>query len=193
MQAIDSFVQRGGTFAATYICGQVDENDLCFLGGFPGPLRGTLGIWCEEVDALYPEDCNSLNWNGKNYAVHDLCELIHAESAQTLGTYGSDFYAGQPALTVNNVGKGKAYFIAARTGADFIKDFYQMLVKESGVKRAFQAELPKGVTAQVRSDGKTDYVFLMNFNPSPVLVNCGEQGEKNLSPFECVILELQKN
>jgi beta-galactosidase len=188
-QAIESFTERGGVFAATYITGQVDENDLCFTGGFPGPLRKTLGIRCEEVDALYPEDRNCLNWNGKSYEVRDLCELIHAEGAQVLGTYGSDFYAGQPALTVNSFGKGKAYFIAARTGADFLDVFYRKLTDESGIKRALTSELPKGVTAQIRSDGATDYIFLMNFTPSPAQADCGPQGIKKLAPFECVIFE----
>ena len=191
-EAISAFVEKGGTFAATYICGQVDENDLCFTGGFPGPLRKTLGIWCEEVDALYPEDRNSLNWNGKSYEVRDLCELIHTESAQAIGSYGSDFYAGQPALTVNKSGKGKAYFIAARTSADFLDDFYRMLAAEAGVKRVFDTELPKGVTAQVRSDGKTDYIFLMNFNPSPAQADCGDLGVKKLAPFECVMIERER-
>ena len=188
-EALNAFVEKGGTLVSTYITGQVDEHDLCFTGGFPGPLRSCLGIWCEEVDSLFPEDRNSLQWNGKSYEVRDFCELIHAESASVLGTYGSDFYAGQPALTVNNNGKGKAYFIAARTGNDFLNDFYRMLVKDSGVKRVLDTELPKGVTAQVRSDGKTDFIFLLNCNPSPAQVDCGNNGIKKLAPFECIIFE----
>ncbi|MCL2042664.1 MAG: beta-galactosidase [Treponema sp.] len=188
-EAVNAFVERGGTFVATYITGQVNETDLCFTGGFPGPLRKCLGIWCEEVDALYPEDSNNLVWNGKSYEIHDLCELIHAEGAQVLGTYGSDFYAGRPALTVNNFGKGKAYFIAARTVPGFLYDFYRKTAGDAGVKPVFNAELPQGVTAQVRSDGKTDYIFTMNFNPSPAQVDCGVQGVKELAPFETVIIE----
>ena len=193
--AIENFVQRGGIFTATYITGQVDENDLCFLGGFPGPFRGTLGIWCEEVDALYPDDRNSIIWNGKSYEARDFCELIHAEKAQVLGTYGSDFYAGRPALTVNNFGKGKAYFIAARTGADFLNDFYSMLITDAGVKPALAAKLPDGVTAQVRTDGKTSYIFIMNFSSLPadcgtlLPTEFGSQDILKLSPFECVIIE----
>jgi beta-galactosidase len=42
----------------------VNESDLCFTGGFPGTLTDTLGIWCEELDALYPSDENSVVWRG---------------------------------------------------------------------------------------------------------------------------------
>ncbi|MDI5791639.1 beta-galactosidase trimerization domain-containing protein [Bacillus licheniformis] len=38
-ERIEQFVQNGGTFVATYWSGIVDENDLTFLGGFPGGLR----------------------------------------------------------------------------------------------------------------------------------------------------------
>jgi beta-galactosidase len=185
-EAIDAFVQKGGTFVATYISGQVDESDLTFLGGFPGPLRETLGIWCEEVDALYPEECNSINWNGKSYKAFDLCELIHAEGAQVLGTYGAEFYAGQPAFTVNARGKGKAYFIAARTDSNFLDDCYRTIADEAGVRRIVET-LPHGVTAQIRSDGKTDFIFLLNCTPKPAHVDLGQQGIKNLAPYECLL------
>lgn len=104
--AIDKFVQSGGTLAVTYWSGIVDENDLCHLGGFPGPLRETVGIWAEEIDGLHDEQCNRLIMGegagfGGEYEIRDLCELIHIEGAETLAFYGDDFYAGRPALTVN--------------------------------------------------------------------------------------------
>ena len=57
-ERLADFVAKGGTLVATYWSGIVDENDLCFLGGVPGPLRKTLGIWVEEIDALYDGEVN---------------------------------------------------------------------------------------------------------------------------------------
>jgi beta-galactosidase len=186
---IAEFVKNGGVFVTTYITGYVDEEDLAFTGGFPGPLKDVLGIWCEEIDALYPEDRNSFSWNGGNYGVHEFCELIHTRGAETLAKYDSDFYAGSAALTVNNYGKGKAYFIAARTYTDFLDDFYRDLVDRCGIGRVIEGPLPLGVTAQARSDGKTDYVFLMNFSPSAAAVDTGFAGKKELAPWEVLVLE----
>ena len=151
-ERIDAFVRQGGVFVATYITGYVDENDLAFLGGFPGPLKETLGIWCEEIDALFPEDRNAVEWEGKSYPAFDLCELIHCRGAEVLGTYRGDFYAGTPALTCKQHGKGKAYFIAARTGYDLLDAFYGKILKEAGVPRIFEAPLPEGVTAEIGGD-----------------------------------------
>ncbi|MBE0344309.1 hypothetical protein E4V51_31720, partial [Paenibacillus sp. 28ISP30-2] len=59
-ERIQKFVENGGIFVATYWSGIVDEHDLCFLGGFPGPLRKTLGIWSEEIDGLHDHDRNHI-------------------------------------------------------------------------------------------------------------------------------------
>ncbi|MDR3249176.1 MAG: beta-galactosidase [Treponema sp.] len=192
-EALENFVQQGGTLVLSYASGYVNETDLTFLGGFPGgagsPLRKTMGIWCEEIDALYPEDRNSIEWQGKSYEVFDLCELIHTEGAQAQGSYGRDFYAGRPAITVNSYGKGKAWFIAARTGRDFLDDFYNSITAEAKIKRALENPLPPGVTAQVRSDGQTRHIFVMNFNPQAVQVDAGVLGQKKLEPWEVWIIE----
>lgn len=166
-ERIAAFVEAGGTFVATYWSGIVDASDLCFLGGFPGPLRPVLGIWDEEIDALPPDQHNAIEIAAGGlagrYRVRDLCALIHAEGAEVLGTYAEDFYAGRPALTVNRFGAGRAYYIAARAEDDFHDAFYGQVLAEAGVKPVLDANLPAGVTAQVRSDGARDWVFVMNF------------------------------
>ena len=161
-QRVEKFVQNGGTLVTTFDTGWVDEHDLCFLGGFPGPLSDTLGIWDEEIDVLMPGMENSAQLSGKTYKLTDYAELIHAKTARVLATYDSDFYAGSPALTVNDFGKGKAYYVAARFGADFLKDFYAGLCAEQNIPAH---DLPEGVTAVTRTDGASDYVFVMNFTP----------------------------
>ncbi|MFD1956584.1 beta-galactosidase [Paenibacillus thailandensis] len=172
-ERIEQFVAGGGTFVGTYWSGIVNENDLCFLTGFPGPLRKTLGIWSEEIDGLHDHESNhavmvpgnALNLQGA-YDSHELCDLIHLEGAEALASYGADFYAGRPALTVNKLGAGEAYYIATRFKEPFYADFYGELVRRTGIKRVIETDLPAGVTAQLRTDGEHDYVFVQNFSAS---------------------------
>ncbi|MDR2514091.1 MAG: beta-galactosidase [Christensenellaceae bacterium] len=157
---VKAYVEGGGRFVTSYFSGYVNDTDLCFLGGFPGPLKEVLGIWAEELDALYPGDENAICWNGKQYRAFELCELIHAQGAEALGSYAGDFYAGRPALTAMTLGKGKAYYIAARTGADFLDDFYQSLLGE--------LKLPAypgggGLSVQIRAHEKGETLFVINF------------------------------
>ncbi|MDO3409293.1 beta-galactosidase [Saccharibacillus sp. CPCC 101409] len=171
---LEAFVERGGTLVTTYWSGVVDEHDLCHLGGFPGPLRRTLGIWAEEIEGLYDYDRNGVSivpgGSGRlpelsgAYEAREICELIHAETAEVLGVYTEDFYADRPALTVNRLGEGSAYHLATRLGEDFLNDFYAGLIRTSGVKPVLGSELPPGVTAQLRRGEEQDYVFLLNFS-----------------------------
>ncbi|WP_234121397.1 beta-galactosidase [Clostridium hydrogenum] len=168
-ERLENFVKNGGTLVSTYWSGIADETDLCFLGGFPGPLRKVLGIWSEEIDSLTDDQRNTINFNNSNelkgeFEAIELCDLIHTETAESLAVYGDDFYKGRPAVTVNNFGSGKAYYIAARTKEDFNDTFYTYLNNTLSLKHAITTELPYGVTAQLRTNGENDYIFLMNFN-----------------------------
>lgn len=173
-ERIQKFVENGGIFVATYWSGIVDEHDLCFLGGFPGPLRKTLGIWSEEIDGLHdhdrnyiiPVEGNELDLQGEYEAV-ELCDLIHTEGAEVLAEYGADFYAGRPALTVNRLGQGKAYYIASRNTGLFHSHFYKSLIDDAGLSKALDVQLPHGVNTAIRTDGVHDYIFVMNFTHEP--------------------------
>ncbi len=181
---LSKFVADGGTLVMTYWSGIVDETDLVFLGGWPGGgLRQVLGIWDEETDTLTPDERNQVipvegNELGlsASYEARDYFALIHPEGARVLATFGSDFYAGRPALTVNTYGKGQAYYMASRNSDAFLSDFYGKLADNLGLMRSLPAALPEGVSAQVRSDGENRFVFVMNFNATPVTVDLG--GEK---------------
>ena len=186
-ERIEKFVRDGGVFVTTYLSGIVNETDLCFLGGFPGPLRKVLGIWVEETDVFYDHqeqsilmaDGNALGFSGE-YSVRHYADIIHSEGAEVLATYGRDFYAGEPALTVNRFGKGEAYYVASRNEDRFLSDFYAVLQERLGLKRAIDTDLPEGVTAQLRTDGERDFVFLLNFKPDKQTVDLGEEAFTDL-------------
>ncbi|MDD9269113.1 beta-galactosidase [Paenibacillus sp. GCM10023248] len=199
---LEKFVEQGGTLVTTYWSGVVDEHDLCHLGGFPGPLRRTLGIWAEEIEGLYDHDRNGLAMHPDNplglagaFEAHEICEIIHAEGAEVLGVYTDSFYAGQPALTVNRFGAGKAYHMATRLKPDFLQAFYHKLITHNGIVRSIDTELPPGVTAQVRTDGSSDYVFVMNFSGEAKSVFLDDRVYTRLESNEIVsgIIELPVN
>ncbi|EJY55577.1 Beta-galactosidase [Alicyclobacillus hesperidum URH17-3-68] len=181
-ERIAEFVKNGGTFVATYWSGIVNETDLTFLGGFPGPLRETLGIWSEEIDALHDHDSNhivmvegnELDMRG-TYTAYELCDLIHVETAEVLARYGDDFYKGRPALTVNQFGKGSAYYVASRNQAPFHREFVAKIVQRHNLTKVLNVELPHGVTVQLRTDGHTDHLFVMNFTSEMKVVPLGEE------------------
>lgn len=170
---LEEFVRNGGTVVFTYLSGYVNEHGLHYLGGLPGGvLRDVFGFWNEECDALYPSDRVGVKYNENSIGLEgeikgkDFAELIHAESAQVIASYTSEFYAGMPAITVNSYGKGKAYYIATRLEEADLRSFYKAIISDAGIRRAFDFELPCGVEATFRADQSNEYVFVMNMTQS---------------------------
>lgn len=175
---LKDFVRSGGALITTYWTGIVDENDLVYTGGFPGPLRELLGVWSEEIDALHPGERNrvaveangnGIDWRGE-YNARELCDLIHAETAEVIGSYLDDFYAGRPAVTVNRYGQGCAYYIASRNDDEFTNDLLEALTRTLALSCVAPGPLPPGVTAQARYKDNKEFVFLMNFSSTPAEV-----------------------
>ncbi|TDQ41125.1 beta-galactosidase [Aureibacillus halotolerans] len=172
----EAYVQNGGTFVTTYATGLVNETDLAFTTGGPGPFQKLLGIRTEEIDTLYPEETREIvTTKGVKYKAQEYCELIHAEDAESIAFFTSDFYADQPAATVRTHGKGKAYYIASRNEESFQDAFYEGVAKDLDINTPYGIVVPKGVSLQVRTDGDWDYLFVMNFSESPQRVQLGEQ------------------
>ena len=182
-ERLTKFVENGGTLVATYWSGIVDENDLCFLGGWPGNgLRKLFGIWDEEIDTLNPEERVTVKIERgvelglkDAYTARDYFALIHAEGAQVLATFGNDFFAGRPALTVNNFGNGQAYYVASRNDSQFLDDFFFSLTRKLKLSRNLEVDLPIGVTAQMRTDGENKFLFIMNFNSTQITLNLNDK------------------
>jgi beta-galactosidase len=59
-------VKNGGTLVTSFMSGIVDQSDNVYLGGYPGPLRKMAGIWVEEIDALAPEQHNTVGLYRRN-------------------------------------------------------------------------------------------------------------------------------
>jgi beta-galactosidase len=167
---IERYVQEGGTFVTTYFSGMIDENYRAWLGGYPGPLRRTLGIWVEEFDPLPVGKTNTLvstqveeGWN-ETYTCDHWCDVVHLEGARALSVFGEDFYAGHPAITEHRLGEGRALYIATRPDVACVDALLGLLQKQLEISAPLQA--PAGVEVTQRHNEHTSYTFLLNHQPS---------------------------
>lgn len=167
---LKEYVKNGGTLILTYGTGYVNENDLCYLGGFPGDgLKEAAGIRAEEVDSLFDGETNGIQVNleelSGTYTCSRHCELIHPlEGCQVLGTYEKDFYSGMAAFTCNAYGKGMCYYIATAPEQKFLDALYKKIAVNSNLEQIVWSNLPEGVTVQKRFDDVWDYHFILNFS-----------------------------
>ena len=98
-ERLKQFAAKGGSLILTYGTGEVNENDLCYLGGFPAEgLMELEGLRAEEMDVLCDGEYNGirLSENNKIYQADSYCELIYPkEGCEVLAFYTDDFYAGK--------------------------------------------------------------------------------------------------
>ena len=197
---LKEFVLGGGQLIATYITGYVDENTLCYLGGFPGDgLKDLFGIYVEETDTLYPKQLNGVKFtDGEAYKASDYCEVIKVESAEVIASYTEDFYAGMPAVTVKRNGGGNAYYIAARCEEAANELILRNAWENAGV--AYK-KLPEGVEYHRRYKENTAYDFYLNYNSEPVEIDVTDayslldeskiSGKITISPLGVIVCRVQ--
>lgn len=195
-EKIENYVKNGGVFITSFGTGVVDEYALTFFDKECYPLRELLGLKAEETDSLYDYQSNSIKMFGKSYIAKKYCEIAYPEGAEIIGEYEKDFYKGMPAVTVNNYGKGKAYYIGTALEPDGYTKLYKEWIKDI-ISEDKVIELPENVSSTIRCSKNTDYIFIMNFNnetkrvelPFKYEILTGEFENELIKPYGVVILK----
>ena len=184
-ERIEAFVDQGGSFVTTFFSGVVNETDLAFENGYPGTLANVLGIWVEEIDALYEGQQNTIVMTdgSGSFASSHLADLLHTEGAETIATYGEDFYAGMPVLTKNSFGNGSAYYIASDPEMAFLKKFYGELIDQYQLA---SWDTPEGVEVTKRYKDNKAFIFVLNHNNKPITLKLNDKSYINLMNNETV-------
>lgn len=181
-EKIRTFVKNGGTFVTTFFSGIADEHDLIVTGGYPGKLRDIMGIWVEESDALPSGAENHFTYRGKAYPAKLLCDLSHLEGAEALSVYEEDFYAQMPAITKNQFGDGRAYYVATRSSEEFYQTLMADICEECGVKSLLAPQENLEVTMRRNENGR--FLFLLN--------HADREQETVIKEAGCGLLEKQE-
>lgn len=202
-QALEAFVEKGGTLVLTYMSGIVGQSDNVHLGGYPGPLRRLAGVWVEEIDALAPEQFNQVVMDsGESCKCGLVCELMHLEGAESLGTYGDDFYKGKPAVTRNSFGKGHVYYVGTHMEEAGLDNILDKAAAEAEVESVVSGGEGLEIVCRKTKEGKKLY-FVMNFREQErTLPVCfagqrdlltGEKAADTLKKYEVCIIEAEES
>lgn len=178
-KALEHYVAEGGTLVTGFMSGIVNESDNVHLGGYPGPLRALTGIWAEEIDALAPEQSNEILFtDGTKDCCGLLCDILHLEGAEEIARYGSNFYAGTPAVTKNAFGKGYTYYVGSVLSEDGLAKVLDLACDGAGVASVIGEETELEVTRRI-SDAGAVY-FVMNFKDQELPLPMVFTGKKDL-------------
>lgn len=185
---LKAFVKRGGQLMATYLTGYVDDNTLCYLGGFPGDgLSELFGVISEEIDTYYDSDENSATFtDGHKAIIHDYAEILRVSDTNILAKYDKDFYAGTPAITCKNFGKGKAYYVGARIDMDSMSGLFKTMLKETNTT---YLALPAGIEYHKREDESGKAIeFYLNVTENEITFNMTDNTQVTLKPYSVKIV-----
>ena len=166
-EALTEFVKNGGILITTFMSGLVNESDNVHLGGYPGPLRELAGVWVEEIDALAPEQTNTVTFaDGTKITCNLLCDLMHLESAECLAKYEENFYAGMTAVARNQFGKGCTYYLGTNMNQEGIAKVLDLATQSAGVVPVIDEQTGLEVTCR-KADNCT-YYFIFNFKDQEI-------------------------
>ena len=184
-EALSAFVKNGGVLVTTFMSGIVNESDNVHLGGYPGPLRELAGVWVEEIDALGPEQTNTITFaDGTAITCNMLCDLMHLETAQCLASYDENFYAGMPAVTMNSYGSGTTYYIGTNMKDEGIAKVLDMAVEQACVAPVIDEATMLEITCRKAEHGT--YYFIINFKDAEIPLPARFEGMTDLLTGEMI-------
>jgi beta-galactosidase len=167
------YVQNGGTLIGTFNTGLVDENNIAPDNGYPLDLTDLFGLEVQEFDLLPSAEDNLLIFKGAFHTTHIhparvWCDLIEPKGCQVLATFGKDFYAGKPAITMNTFGLGKAIYLGTQSHQHFYHDLVGWLRQMTGLHPLLK--VPEHIEVSLREKAGARVYFLLNHQNSPVRV-----------------------
>ncbi len=193
-QKLRTWVEGGGVLIGSYRLGVKDMDNRVVDVPLPGVLRDVFGVVVEEYDPMgstyvnhvMPEPTStgghlmgSMGWDTRLWS--DVLR-IESQSATALARYALDYYADQPAITMNKVGGGAAIYVGTSSTDNH---FYNALIRHAlscahvtpiapGLTVPLHVELIKRVTPE----GKT-LLFALNGQADTVTIS-GTTGYVNI-------------
>ena len=165
---LEAFVRAGGRVVFTYRSGVRDWENVIFADPLPGPLRDLLGVTIDDYDAIghFDAECGvqfrpTAPFTGK-VAGSLWADVLTADSAEVIAEFTDNYYAGRPAVTMNTVGDGQAWYVGTQLGIDFWSPLVAHLCAETGVPRIPAASDRVEVA---RRQGERLYTFALNMHP----------------------------
>jgi beta-galactosidase len=199
-QNINRYVKNGGHLVMSFFSGIVDENEHIRLGGYPAPFRAMLGLTIEEFAPYAETQTNTISTtDGKLFQCSLWADVIHVQSANAIATFMQDYFAGYPAITHNQFGQGRAYYVGTapdRSGMDWLLDH---VCQAASIQPALNPH--PGVELVQRTNGKETWLFALNYSSEEVEIQLDQSGfdlltetkmEKflHLGPVDAAIIQI---
>ncbi len=161
-ESVKEFVATGGVFITSFFSGIVDEEDVVFENGYPGPLSEVLGISIEECNPLEQHMSNGITGAQQSSNVTLWTELIRLKGAEAYASFTDDYLEGEPAITCYDYKKGQSWYVGTRPEPTYLRRFIESICEDHGIAPVLKT--PLGVEVTLRSNESSSWLFILNFN-----------------------------
>lgn len=169
------YVQNGGTLVGTFNTGLYDEHHIAPGTGLPSELTDLFGMEVVEFDPIPPGEDNNLLFKGSFPTSHLhpaqlWCDIIEPkQNCKVMARYGQDFYAGKPAMTMNEYGLGRAIYIGTMSHQHFYFDLIAWLRQICNLHSLLK--VPDTVEVSMRERDGERIFFLLNHQTTPIRIH----------------------
>jgi beta-galactosidase len=167
---INQYVENGGYLVMSFFSGIVDENEHIRLGGYPAPFCEMLGLVVEEFAPYSETQTNSIcSTDGRQFECTFWSDVIHLKGAEAIANFEQNYYAGHPAVTRNQFGKGRAYYVGTLPDRNGMTWLLEQACEGAEIKPV-SANAPVGVELLQRSNGNLSWLFALNYSVKKMAV-----------------------
>ena len=173
---LQRFVEQGGTLVMSAHSAIKDRDNAFTAETIPIGLTNLFGIELDSFQTYQPPSGtnNDVHFDdGSEVPVNVFAEVLHPTTARIISRWERDYLKGSPAATEQRFGKGKAIYYGSLFDLDATRYLIKRYAGETGLKPLL-ADVPAQVEVTRRTNGRTDFYFLLNHGDSPATVNVGD-------------------
>lgn len=169
---LKAYCEAGGKLVLGARTGYKDEFGRCLTVPMPGYAAEVCGMTVEEYSLPRPDETAMLAWNGKTYPVTGFQESMIPQDSQAIAYYDSGWLQNKAALCEKRYPNGGCAWYA---GTGFSESLSEAFFISAGAAHPYSqiVDCPPQVELAVRSNGKEDWLILLNYaqQPQPIHVD----------------------
>jgi beta-galactosidase len=165
VKPLREYVETGGTLVFGCWSGYRNRLHWCYNGDEKAFYESLTGVRVADFTVATPGENSTLRFEDSGTIVPApvFNEILAAtdDSVTTLAAYQSEYYAGQPGVTLHQKGAGRI----VHYGTFFTPENVVSLLDALGIHDplATKAEVPAAIQAIPRSNGEEEFCFFLNF------------------------------
>jgi beta-galactosidase len=163
--ALQAYVEGGGTLVFGCWSGYRDRNHWCYDAAGKAFYENLVGARVADFTVVTPGETSSVRFDHSDALLEApvFNEVLAStgDNVTVLASYVSDYYTGQPAVTLHRKGQGRVIHFGSFFTAQNVTALLETLEIQDPI--VAWAEIPAEVQTVVRSDGSERFCFLLNF------------------------------